>query len=443
MINEKIRVITARIKKKLFGSKTASGNIFKNMAILALGAGIAKALSFLLTPIITRIYSPEDFGVLSVFAAFTALIIPFSTLRYTVAIPLPRNDKIAFNLLTLCFTILITLSVLISVFLILFAKPILIFLSVDVLVPYWWLIIIMVFGSGLYDILRNWATREKTFKVLAKTKVTQILGASIVKIGLGLLGVKPLGLLFGNLVSQAGGIFSLTRKFFASFKANIGSIKKKHLVFLFKYYGDYPKYRLPSQFLLVFCAKAPILFSSWLFGVEVTGQLGLSISMMGLPLLLFGQTTGQAYFAEISRIGRKQPKEIFQVTKDVVKKLFLVSIIPFLFLLLFSPVAFPFVFGEQWFDAGVYTSILAPYLLFQFVSSPIMNALNVLNRQKIFLRINIVRTLGVIVVFLWSYYLELTPKTVFVIYSTFLSSHYLMSTFTVFQIINKKNIINE
>lgn len=432
-----------RLFAKYFQSNTASGSIFKNMAILVMGAGVAKAISLLLTPFITRIYSPEDFGVLSVFTSFTALIIPFSTLRYAVAIPLPRNEKVAFNLLILCITILVSVTVIIFIILILFGKPILIFLSADALVPYWWLIIIMIFGSGFYEILKNWAIREKSFKILAKTKVTQILGASLVKIGLGLLGVKPVGLLFGNIVSQAGGIFSLGRKFFSTFKNSLCYVRRKYFVFLFKYYSGYPKYRLPSQFLLAFSSKAPLLFFSWLYGIKATGQLGLSFTLMALPLILFGQTTGQAYFAEISRIGRKQPKEIYTVTKDVVKKLLFLSIIPFLFLLLFSPIVFPFVFGQQWYDAGVYTSILAPYLLFQFISSPIMNALNVLNGQKIFLRINIVRVLGVIFVFLSAYYLKLTPKTVLIIYSFFLSAHYLMSTLTVFQIINKKNICNE
>ena len=140
-----------------------------------------------------------------------------------------------------------------------------------------------------------------------------------VKIGLGFLGIKPLGLLIGQVFTQAGGIVSLFKSFQGKLKANFKHVSRKRMVFLLKHYAYFPKYRLPSQFLLILSTQAPFLFFAWQFGAETTGQLGLSMMMLALPMTLFGQTTGQAYYAEIARIGRRNPQKIYKITK-IMKK---------------------------------------------------------------------------------------------------------------------------
>lgn len=282
----------------------------RNMAVLASGTAVAKVVGVAAIPIITRIYTPEHMGVLAVFIALTMMLAPFGTLRYSVALPLPKNDRLATNLAVLCFISLAVVSCVSAIVLWLFSRPILELLSMQALMPYWWLLIVTVIGAGAYEILSQWAVREKAFKPLAKTKVWQSISGSVAKIGLGFLGLKPLGLLIGHIITQAGGILSLSRAFYQQFRANLPYVSKKRLVFLLKKYADFPKYRLPSQFLLVFSTKAPLIFSAWLFGTETTGQIGLALMALALPMNLFGQSTGQAYYGEIAKIGKKHPEKI-------------------------------------------------------------------------------------------------------------------------------------
>ena len=117
-------------------------------------------------------------------------------------------------------------------------------------------------------------------------------------------------------------------------------------------------------------------------------------------MTLFGQTTAQAYFGEIARIGKKQPQEIYRITQSVTRKLLLISFIPFFILLFLGPWLFQFVFGEVWREAGVFASILAIDLLPQFVTSPVMNILNVFEKQSYYLQIGFMR-LCLIVFFLF------------------------------------------
>lgn len=426
---------------KRWNSKTPVASIFRNMALLASGSAGAKVIGALSVPVITRIYLPEHMGVLAVFTSLTALLVPFGTLRYSMAIPLPKQDGTAINLAVLCGTSLLTISLLTTLFFWISAPFLLGVLSMQELLPFWWLLPLAIFGTGLYELLSNWAVRDKAFKPLARTMVWQAVIGAITKIGLGLLGLKPLGLIIGQVFTQAGGVFSLFKNFLVKFKATWRYVSVKRIRFLFRRYADFPKYRLPSQFLLVFSTKAPLLFFAWQFGSDTTGQLGLALMILALPISLLGQTTGQAYYGEIAKIGRKQPEKIYIITKSITKKLFLVSIPPFLVLLLFGPWIFEILFGEVWREAGVFASILAIYLLAQFVSSPIVNAISVFEKQGFFFVINIIRLLVVITIFGFSYVFYLSPdKTIFV-YSIGLTMHYIFTLFMVFKIIADQKII--
>lgn len=433
----------AKLKGRLtreWNSDSPVSSIFRNMTMLAWGSAVARLIGFVSVPIITRIYLPEHMGVLSVFTALTAMLVPFGTLRYSMAIPLPKNDGLATSLAVLCGFFLFVISALITLLFLVLAPAVLTLLSMGQLLPYWWLLPVAIAGTGLYELLINWAVREKAFKPLAKTRVWQSGIGVTVKIGLGFLGLKPLGLLIGQVFTQAGGIVSLLKSFNQKLKANFKRVSRKRMVFLLRRYADFPKYRLPSQFLLILSSQAPLLFFAWQFGAATTGQLGLALAMIALPITLFGRTTGQAYYAEIAKIGRRNPEKIYQVTKSITKKLFLGSIPPFLILIFLGPWLFQVAFGKIWREAGVFASILAVYLLTQFVSSPIVNAMNVFEKQKIFLMINLVRVVGMIIIFCISYSFFLSPDATMIVYSIGLSLHYIFTAYLVFRVIRYNNI---
>lgn len=418
----------AQIKYRIFGklqSKTAAGSIFRNMAVLVSGSVVARGIALATMPVITRIYTPDHMGVLSVFTSMSEILIPLGTLRYSAAIPLPRKDGTAANLFALCMVLLATVSLVTGLVFWFFAPILLQWFSMPELLPFWWLVVPAIAGAGLYEILSIWAMRDKAFVALSKSIIWQSALSSGVKIGLGLLGFKPLGLLIGQVMSQASGCTSLAASFYPRLKAALRQVSVKRMTFVLKRYADFPAFRLPSQFLLAFSASAPLLFSAMLFGKETTGQLGLALTTIALPIALFGNTTGQAYYAEIAKIGPKNPDKIRQITKSVTRKLFLAAIPPFLLLLLAGPWLFTIVFGKAWGEAGLFARILSVYLLSQFVSSPLVNVLNVFNRQRLFLTFNIVRSILVLCVFGAAWLLSLNASITIFLYSIFLTIYYL------------------
>ena len=407
------------------------------MGVLATGSAGAKVVGLLLTPVITRIYSPEDFGIFAMFVTVLALITPFVTLRYAITIPLPKKTGLAVNLLVLCFGITILVTLITSFLFWAFGGWVFTFFSVPELTPYWWLIPIAVLGIGLYETLSYWATRVKQFVILAKTKFTRSLAGNLVKIALGLFHLKPTGLLFGHIVSQAAGCASI---FFRSKNViikNVRYVTQSRLLFLSRWYINFPKYQIGSRFLLAISAQAPLFFMITLFDAGATGQLSIALVVLAAPMALIGDSVGKAYFAEISEIGSKEPAKIENITIKVTKRLFALSLLPFLILLTASPFVFPIVFGQEWVQAGWFTSVLSFSLLSQFVSSPVVNTLSVFRKEDYYLIINVIRIVVICATFGASYLLSLSPLMTVFLYSLAMAMYRLFMYFLIMKIIRE------
>lgn len=439
-IKKNIYIIIKKIFKKILtltvkiGGEKKASLVFKNMGILATGSVISKIIGFATYPIITRIYSPADFGIYAVYTSAIFILLPFATLRYTIAIPLPRNDILAFNILAMGFIIVIIFSSVLSIFFIISDTYIFELFNIDELAPYWWLLVIGIIGAALYDMFTDWATRKKKFAPVAHTDIWRSTISAILKIILGIIGYKPIGLLLGDTAHKTGGSLYLIKSFYKDIMLYSSSLSRRYIVFLSKYYRNLPLYHMPSDFLLVLTSKMPILFFAYQFGVEDSGQLGLSIMIVSVPMGLIGKSTSKAYYAEIAKIGITDKKNFIKITKSVIKNLSLLSIFTF-GILLVSPTIFKFVFGEAWIQAGEFTRILSVYILFEFVTAPLVNIFNVYNKQSKLLKTSIMRILLIMCAFYISYIMNFDVYQTLYIYTTFMCIYFIYLGYSLYNII--------
>lgn len=429
-----LRALVAKISGK-FRPNPESDIFLKNIFLMITGSGAGKLIAILSIPLITRIYSPNDMGILALFSACVAIAMPVATLRYNVAIPLPKRDEIAMNLALLCLFLIVCFFIFLSLFFYFYSEPIFSLFGLESLHDYWWLVVLAVAFGCLYETISGWAIRMKAFKELAKSSVWQSVTGSIVKITLGLMGLKPAGLLIGQVFSVGGGVFSLLSLFIEKLRLHFHKVSIRTIFLCLKFYSDLPKYRLPSQFLLAFSMSSPVMFVAWLFGIEMSGQLGLAIMALSIPLNIVGNSVGQVYYAEIAKLGTKKAEEVYATSVKVIKHLLLIAIAPFFLLLVCGPWLFELIFGEAWRQAGVFSQILSFCLLAQFISTPLVNALNVFGAQKTFLKLNFVRASGVVGVFGVCWLVEFSPIEAIAIYSAALFFHYLFTIREIFRVV--------
>lgn len=413
-------------------------SIFRNIIKLASGEGLGRIIGFVVAPIITRIYSPEDLGTLTVYSSLLAIIVPFSTCRYSLAIPICKSEKTAFNLMIACFLILIFGSISLFFVFSLFGKSILSLLNMNVIIKYWYLLPIGFLCHGLYEIFSQYSIRKKTLTALAKASVIQKITGSAFKIGLGVLSFKPIGLLIGDLMTQTGGISVLFRSYRKDLVANIRQISWRRIRYSLKRYRYFPVYRIPSQILLASAGSLPILYFSWEFDAAITGQIGIARTMLSIPVTFFGYTVGKAFLAEIVHIGKERNNEIYAITLSIIKKLFLFSLLPFSMVILFGPWIFEIVFGPNWYDSGIYARFFAIFLIFQFVYSPISESVfNVFEKQSKVFFLEISRFVIIILTLSASYLLKIDSYNTILLYSVGLAFQYLISLYIIFRILRQ------
>ncbi len=396
-------------------NKLKSNIFLKNVLIIATGTAAGQAISILAAPVITRIYTPEDYGIFTTFMAIIGVTGSFSTLRYAVAIPVAENDKLADNALRLSFFVTFSLTLLITFIIFTSGHFLLNLFSATRLSSFLWIIPIAFLGTGTYSALNFWALRKKNFKTITKAKIYQGAFGAGFKIGLGWIGLRPVGLLIGILAQQLAGIGSLMLKLIKEEPGFFNHFQKDEILYAAKRFKDFPLYQTWSQILLSLGPQLPVFFIAAYFGSETVGLYGLAFSMVSMPLNLLGTSISQVYFAEIAQYGKNRPDKILHLSKSIIKKIFLIGLFPLALIYIIAPWLFGFVFGNAWIIAGDYARILILLMFSILIVSPLMQILNVFELQKTQLIINIIRILLIVTVFVISRILHFTA-----LYSIFL-----------------------
>jgi O-antigen/teichoic acid export membrane protein len=152
---------------------------------LAAGTAFAQLLLVLAVPVLTRLYTPADYGALAVYSSTLTVLLVAASLRYETAIPLPDDEQVAGALLGLSVMLLVVLSMFVALLVWLAGDAFVAAVKAPALRPYLWLLPLGFFGAGMYQVLSYWAIRKREFGRIARTKLTQGIGQVVTQVGLG------------------------------------------------------------------------------------------------------------------------------------------------------------------------------------------------------------------------------------------------------------------
>lgn len=357
------------------------GNPFwRNIGILAGGTVFAQALMALALPVLTRVYSPEDFSLLAVYMGLLGIFTVVSCLRLNIAIPLPERDEDALNLTTLSLMAVVMFCLLLAGAVVFIPDIIISYLKQPNLRPYLWMIPAGVFVAAGYNALQYWATRKRRFGLVTRTRVTRAVGGIGTQLGFGVASPSPFGLLFGHFVYSGLGIIALLRSMWRFDRALFTSINRGALLRNLGIYRRFPLYSVPESLLNVAGIQVPILIIAAASAGPDAGFIMLAMRVMGLPMGLVGSSVAQVYLVDAPDKHRKG--NLREFTLDTMQALFKVSVVPFIVVGGLSPFLFPLVFGEEWTRAGVIVAWMTPWFILQFVASPMSMILPVTGQLR-------------------------------------------------------------
>lgn len=366
----------------------AQGGFLKSVSILAGGTAFAQAIGVLVLPVITRLYSPQEFALFAIYSSILGILAVATCLRFEIAIPLPRSDENALCLFTLASLSNIFITLLLSVAVLLFEDQIISLIQQPDLKPYLWLIPIGVFFAGLYNTLQYWTTRQKQFSTIAKTRMTQSISSSTVQIAGGYLGFGAIGLIIGQVVNFSAGIIRLFSALWKESGHLFKNISVRKLKKNAKKYDKFPKFSTFEALAHITAIQLPIVIIGAVSEDAEAGYLMLAMKVMAIPTALIGGAIAQVYLSHASEYYNNN--ELRSYTIETVKKIAKISILPFIAIGIASPFLFPIAFGSEWSEAGYMMVWMIPWFIMQILSSPVSMALHVTGNQKAALMLQLV-----------------------------------------------------
>ncbi|NLP20110.1 MAG: oligosaccharide flippase family protein, partial [Bacteroidales bacterium] len=150
-----------------------SSEFSKNFFILFKGTVIAQIIPMLLMPVLTRMYSPDDFGILELFVSVIAILGSVANLRYELSIVLPERKEDAWNIMSLGFIIAFILSIFLQIIIGFFAEGIASLLNNSQIKFWLYFVPITVFVQGAFNMLSYYNTREKLFKSISTASIAR------------------------------------------------------------------------------------------------------------------------------------------------------------------------------------------------------------------------------------------------------------------------------
>jgi O-antigen/teichoic acid export membrane protein len=352
-----------------------------NVLTLFTGTTMAQLIPIALTPVLTRIYGPEEYGVFALYTAVVAIVSVLSTGRYELAIIIPKKDTEAANVAGLTSIVNLIVSSILFIILLILGEQIKSILGLNSLGIWIYFIPISIILLGQYQIIYYWFNRRKMYRDMSRNKVIQQASIGISNLTLGYVS-KGVGLILGTMIGQLISLSIITKKFIKQERKLIWKISKKEMLEQAKRYSNFPKYLTLAHTLNVTSVNfSTILFTNFYSSYQV-GQFALTHQMLRVPLTLIGISVSDVFrqkaAEELNHKGNC--KNLYIKTFGT---LFLIAILPFVILYFISPWLFSTIFGEDWRVAGEYARLMVPMLFFQFITSPLSSLFMILEKQKL------------------------------------------------------------
>lgn len=351
----------------------------RNVLTLIGGAAMAQFLPVLVSPILTRFFSPADFGVYALFTAAVSVCAACAAGRYDMAIMQPADDGDAAGLWRLG----VAVAALVGLTLLALLHGLANLLDVEFTrrlaagpLPY--LVPLSVFCLAVFNCCSQWLNRHQRYGLISGLRVMQgaviaaasVFGALVMPGTYGLVWAASLG----NVLVAVAGVGCCLRPL-------AGAAPARDTWRLAVAYRKYPLVSMPTGLLNSGVLQAPALFFSHFFSSAVTGFYGLAFRVLAGPTSIVATSVGQIYFQRVSVHANHNPGAIVAEIRRTALRLGLLSVTFFLPVLLFGEALFALVFGEPWRTAGYYAGIMAVSASIKFVVSPLSTTFMAVDRQ--------------------------------------------------------------
>ena len=368
------------VLSKLVASREHSGFLANVLAVSG-SAFAVQLLSLVSAPITSRLYAPSDHGLLAVFSAACSLLCILATLRYEAALPLAKDDHEAAHLLALGSLLALGFSLLLGLVCLLFPQGTALLLGNDPRVrQYLWFLPVGVLLPAAFSLLTAGAVRGKQFGTLGKARMVQAVAGTSTSIGLGVVHTGVVGLIAGTVVTWLMGLRAVGLAVIRSLQTEWPKLTRKGLLDVARVHYRFPLFNTGAQLINAASLQVPVfLLTAW-FGAAATGWFSLTQRLLLLPTLLISGAITPVFYSRAREAHADGTLAAF--AKRVLDAICGANVFFVVFVALFGEPLFALLFGTPWTRSGTYAAAMAPWLLVNFMVTPLATLPLVFARQK-------------------------------------------------------------
>jgi len=360
--------------------KLRQSELAQNSAKLLSANIIAQVLGILVYPILTRLYSPDDFGLLNLFLSIGGVLIIIANAELQYSIILPKSEITA----VACFHNGLSTTIGVSVLCLAtipFSSYIADLFNTPQLADWLFLIPLFVFLSSFWILLNYWYSRNKQFGTISKYQIVQCITSIGSKCGFGFAGYTANGMILSAIIAPIISIFINIKVSFKKFLIPLLTINRKECAYAAKEYVNFPKYDMPRAIINNFSSNLPFFILTPYFSLTNMGFLGMAFTLALRPINMIVGSINQVLFQKTAELVQKQ-EMVFPMIKRFIKYTLLLVVPSFCVLYFFLPFLTKFLLGDGWETSGQYIRMMLPWLAIVCVFSSLNFIPDVFKKQR-------------------------------------------------------------
>ncbi|GHU90887.1 polysaccharide biosynthesis protein [Bacteroidia bacterium] len=368
-------------------TKIFKSEFIRNSTVLLSGNIAGQAIALLTMPVLSRLYTKDDFGVFALFTSLCGILVILGTGKYEEAFVMTSNRKESSALLNFSLRLLIPFCLLIFLVLVLFGSPCLSFFNMEALIDYWYWIPLYLLFSGFFILVTYVANREKRYKTIASANLSTNGLTSALKITFKFFVTGTTGLISGQAIGQFLSCFSfckLKQILQDSIHLNWQESKKAG-----KKFQDFPRFAMPRSFIDSFSVNLPFFLLTGIFGEARLGLFFMAFTIAFRPVNLVSNSIYQVLYENVAR-QKENSKKISSEINQYQKYCLLLALPLFAIVFVFSGWLFKTIFGVQWEESGRYFQYILPWIFMLLLTSPLGFLPIIFHKQKQYMYLGII-----------------------------------------------------
>lgn len=351
-----------------------------NMSIIMSGTAVAQITGFFLMPVVSRLFTNSDFGIYGSFISIVSILSSFVTLQYCQAIMLPPKKEVAIYLFFIsCLSSAIITLICVVVIIIIPGSLQQLYKSQSN-----WLLFLLpvaMFFGGLNQSLQAWSVRVKAFKETALSQIIRPLSSIGTWLLAGVGHIGAIGLVIGSVLGDIIASLNLVKVLQRDLKKLVHSFKWLRIKELSLEFRDFPIFSAPQCFMNAVSQGLPVLLLGHFYGIGIAGFYAFSVKVLQTPMGLVLKALRQVLYQKASETYNSNGDLKYFFLKTT-SGLMALALIPSFIMFIWAPQLFSFLFGNVWWDAGVFARWLILWLFMMFCNVPSVLFARILRQQR-------------------------------------------------------------